>query len=294
MRIPIRSALFGLGKQPGRRLAVSLAGAALLAGTVATVSAAGTAAAGAANMVIKVPLTPQPVGTVKLGVATGGRLLASLNLAGVAPGTRHAVDIQAEGCNTLGAPTFSFPIVTASGTGQVVATVASRQPVSGTVPSSGALFVHLGASVSSPIAGLPIACANLAGWSARHPTLTFQSISDQTGPLKGKATLSYNASAMTLTVHAQACGLAPYCQHAAHIHLGSCAVQGSVHSMMSDLVANAAGDVNEVATFTGVTSPPPATGWYLNLHLGNSNQIAINGVPTILFRPLLCGDIVAP
>jgi hypothetical protein len=35
----------------------------------------------------------------------------------------------------------------------------------------------------------------------------------------------------------------------------------------------------------------PATGWYLNLHQGNSNNIVANGQPTVNFRPLLCANI---
>jgi hypothetical protein len=40
-----------------------------------------------------------------------------------------------------------------------------------------------------------------------------------------------------------------------------------------------------------VTTLVPASGWYLNLHQGNSGNILANGSPTINFRPLLCGDI---
>ncbi len=43
-----------------------------------------------------------------------------------------------------------------------------------------------------------------------------------------------------------------------------------------------------VRTVTGVTTPVPATGWYLNLHQGTSNNILANGQPTPNFRPLLC------
>ena len=50
--------------------------------------------------------------------------------------------------------------------------------------------------------------------------------------------------------------------------------------------------MNETRTVTDVTSPMPATGWYLNLHQGDMNNILSNGNPTINFRPLLCGDIV--
>ncbi len=40
-----------------------------------------------------------------------------------------------------------------------------------------------------------------------------------------------------------------------------------------------------------MTAPVPATGWYLNLHQGNSNNILANGQPTPDFRPLLCAGL---
>ena len=59
-----------------------------------------------------------------------------------------------------------------------------------------------------------------------------------------------------------------------------------------DFSASASGQiVDQTRTVTNVTTPLPASGWYLNLHQGNSNNILANGAPTINFRPLLCGDI---
>jgi hypothetical protein len=49
--------------------------------------------------------------------------------------------------------------------------------------------------------------------------------------------------------------------------------------------------VNQTRVITHVTTPLHATGWYLNLHQGNSRNIVANGSPTINFRPLLCADI---
>jgi hypothetical protein len=40
-----------------------------------------------------------------------------------------------------------------------------------------------------------------------------------------------------------------------------------------------------------VTTPVPTTGWYLNLHQGDMNNILANGQPTLNFRPLLCADL---
>ena len=80
--------------------------------------------------------------------------------------------------------------------------------------------------------------------------------------------------------------------HAAHIHDGSCMSQGPVQYMLMDFMANSQGQiVNQTRTVTGVTSAIPATGLYLNLHQGNSNNILANGAPTINFRPLLCAGI---
>jgi hypothetical protein len=68
--------------------------------------------------------------------------------------------------------------------------------------------------------------------------------------------------------------------------------QGPVKYMLKDLLANSRGKiVNAVRVFTNVTTPIPASGWYLNIHQGNSNQILSNGDPTIYFRPLLCANI---
>jgi hypothetical protein len=62
--------------------------------------------------------------------------------------------------------------------------------------------------------------------------------------------------------------------------------------MLMDLNANSQGQViNETRVITGVTSPVPASGWYLNIHQGDSNTILANGQPTVAFRPLLCADI---
>jgi hypothetical protein len=69
-------------------------------------------------------------------------------------------------------------------------------------------------------------------------------------------------------------------------------VWSPVQYMLMDFVANSRGQiVNQVRMVAGVTMPVPATGWYLNLHQGNSNNILANGQPTVNFRPLLCANI---
>jgi hypothetical protein len=111
------------------------------------------------------------------------------------------------------------------------------------------------------------------------------------GPLRGRTTVAYSPSRHTLTVTVTAAGLTPG-PHAAHIHLGSCMSQGPVKYMLGDLVANRHGRiVHAVRVISNVTSPIPASGWYVNIHQGSTATILDNGQPTIFFRPLLCTDI---
>jgi Cu/Zn superoxide dismutase len=112
------------------------------------------------------------------------------------------------------------------------------------------------------------------------------------GTPQGQATITYNPAAQTISVTLTASGLTPGA-HAAHIHVGSCAAQGAVQYMLMDFTADGNGRINdETRTVGNVTTPLPASGWYLNLHQGTSNNILdAAGNPTINFRPLLCANI---
>jgi hypothetical protein len=112
------------------------------------------------------------------------------------------------------------------------------------------------------------------------------------GNLHGQTTLAYNAAMKTLTVTVKASGFMPGSPHAAHIHQGTCLNQGAPIYMLPDLVADANGMINATETITGVASfTAPTSGWYLNIHQGNSNSILVNSQPALSFRPLLCGNL---
>jgi hypothetical protein len=113
------------------------------------------------------------------------------------------------------------------------------------------------------------------------------------GRLHGWAKISYSAATRTLSVTVTAFGLPPG-PHAAHLHLGTCQDQGGVRYMLMDYVANASGDIaDQTRTVTGVSAAPPSSGWYLNLHLGDSQTIVAHGMPTLSFRPELCANITS-
>jgi CHRD domain len=236
-----------------------------------------------------VPLTPMPQGTVTVGRDWSGTVDATVDAFGLTPGSSHTVELV----NRAGGVVANFGPLTANSVGQAQVTLDS-----GDRHTWGASrLVILNGTAGDPVSAEPIA------QTARYVTdpSTYRLVPVEVsaygadyGTPQGAATITYNPDAQTISVTVNASGLTPGA-HAAHIHVGSCAAQGPVQYMLMDFIADGHGRiVHETRTVTGVTTPLPATGWYLNLHQGNSNNIlTAAGNPTINFRPLLCGDIVA-
>jgi hypothetical protein len=248
----------------------------------------GMLAVPSATAVRHLTLSPMPQATATLGQDAQGHLAVQVSAFGLTPGSAHTVQLLAPGGSSVLA---GFGSLTAGGTGQADATLDSSY--AGSIPS-GNVLVLLNATQGGSVAAEPIAKAPRSAAPAAHRSRSPRRRSSAGHQLRdpsGTATISYNAAAQTLKVTVTASGLAPG-THAAHIHIGSCARQGPVRYMLMDFTANGAGQImNETRVLSGVTTPVPAGGWYLNLHQGNSNTIVQNGQPAIFFRPLLCSDI---
>jgi Cu/Zn superoxide dismutase len=238
---------------------------------------------------MNVSLQPMPSGTVTVG-QDGQGLTAQVNVTGLTPGSTHAVELR-NGATVL----TQFSALTADGTGQANMTLNSNYM--GNIPAGSRVVILNGAMDDGGVDSQQIADTFVGGGDDSGGSMSQLRALDVTSDgsdyqtLSGSATVSYDPAAQTLTVTVNASGLTPGA-HAAHIHVGSCASQGPVQYMLMDLMANDQGQiVNETRVITGVTSPVPASGWYLNIHQGDSNSILANGEPTIAFRPLLCADI---
>jgi Cu/Zn superoxide dismutase len=271
-------------------------GAVVVAGTLAASLAATAQAApltratltahDSANETARVQLTPMPQGMVRLDRDQSGAVDATVSAFGLTPGSSHAVELV----NGDGRVVARFGTLTANGVGQAWASLASRYRHH----LDGTRVVILNGTAGDPVSAEPIAQTRHADGGGTYRLTPVEVSADGTryGTPQGWATVTYDPYAKTISVTVSASGLTPGA-HAAHIHVGSCASQGAVQYMLMDFTANADGRiVRETRTVTGVTTPLPASGWYLNLHQGNSNNILSNGNPTINFRPLLCGDIV--
>jgi Cu/Zn superoxide dismutase len=250
-------------------------------------SGGGSAAAGVSPAAHVLVLQAMPVGTVTFDAASRGHLTVHADMFGLTPGSAHNVDLLIPGRSGI-----QFSSLTADDVGRANQTLESN--LTGQMPRGSRLLVRMGAQ-GGGVATEPVASTGQLSGSARGPyqlvPVEVSSGGASFGTPRGRATVSYNRSRDTLTVTIDASGFTPG-SHAAHIHLGSCARQGPVKYMLKDLTADSHGNiVHAVQAFTHVTTPIPASGWYLNIHQGNSNNILSNGQPTILFRPLLCADV---
>jgi CHRD domain len=287
-RMP-RRALVRLGAGAVSGLLAAAAGLTLAAPAGASESSAPAPGSGAAGppAVHKLTLRAMPSGTVAFGRDGRGRLTVRASMYGLTAGSSHNVDLLVPG----GRGEIRFSPLRASSVGRAASVLTSS--FAGRLPRGSRLLVRMG--VRGSIGREPIAETRRLAAPGRRPLrlipveVSRRGVSF--GTPQGRATVSYSAQHHTLTVAVSASGLSPG-RHAAHIHLGSCMSQGPVTYMLRDLVADRHGRITHaVRVFTGVTTPIPAHGWYLNIHQGNSNDILRNGQPTIFFRPLLCADI---
>ncbi len=251
---------------------------------------AGLAFATTSMASVPTPLGSMPSGSVTVHRTQGGGLALALDVLGLTPGSKHEVALSTGRCNAV-AGGSAVHAVQAQGTGELQASFQVSRHQSA---NAGSVSLLLGTPTSSgggQNPNRPVACVNIPTPLQGSVQLALRSMLGWGSQLAGSFTVTYDAAAQSLTVDVSARGFVPGSSHAAHIHAGSCQQQGAVLYMLPDLVADASGDIHATRTVTGVASPPPATGWYLNIHLGNSNQILSGGNPTLAFQPLLCAAV---
>ncbi|HZR51089.1 MAG TPA: CHRD domain-containing protein [Streptosporangiaceae bacterium] len=275
------------GHRVARRAVVAtLVSGVVAAGTLSLVIAANASPATAKHAtrtVVPLQLRAMPAGRVLLFRDAGNNLDVQVTAFGFTPGSAHVVELV-RGHRVI---TEFNTTLTANAVGQA-AGIDLSSTFGGAVPP-GSRVVILNGTAGDPVSAEPIAESSPA-WPGLM-TYNLHAVEAGLGSARGSAVLVYDPARQTISVTVNASGLTPGA-HAAHIHVGSCQNQGGVQYMMMDFTANRLGQIlHETRTVAGVTSPVPATGWYLNLHQGDSNTILANGQPTIAFRPLLCANI---
>ncbi len=272
----------------GVAAAAALGAAVLIVAASAGASTSSARTVGSATAVVPLTLRAMPAGTVSFGRGSHGYLTVHAHMFGLTPGSSHNVNLVIPGRSR----TIRFGTLTADSVGQADRTLQSK--FTGHLPRGSRVVIRM-AVRGGRIAREPIAETRRLSRPGRRPhrliAVEVSPAGISYGTPRGRATISYNADRHTLAVSVNASGVTPG-PHAAHIHLGSCMSQGPDKYMLRNLVANRQGRiVHAVRVFTNVTTPIPASGWYLNIHQGNSGDILSGGQPTIFFRPLICADI---
>jgi Cu/Zn superoxide dismutase len=262
--------------------------------TSPTAPAQATTTAGAAAGQIVVPLGNEPSGTVTLNWDPQTKFIsARLQMAGLTPGSSHAMHIHQGTCANQGDILVPFLDVTADDHGAINTTVQSADPSEKGLAAGTLLNIHLASSPQLEGPGsprwTPISCADIN--PAASTTLMMAPLPQFGNHPQSQAILSYDPTAKTLTVSARATGLVANSAHAAHIHLGSCESQGAVKYSLNDLVASSDGIAETTTVIQNVDQAPPTSGWYINVHLGSHDQIEKDGRPTLDFAPILCGNV---
>ena len=251
-------------------------------------------ASGAAGPPVVVPLGDQPSGTVMLSWDPQTKnVTAKLQMVGFTPGSSHAMHIHQGSCAAQGDVLVPFPDVTANDGGAIDTTVTSSQPSAAGLAAGTFLNIHLApaAQLGGPgsLGYTPISCADIT--PAASTAVTMAPPPQPGQHPQGSAKLIYDPAKKTLSVDATASGLVAGSAHAVHIHLGSCDSQGAVKYPLNDLVASPTGSAETTTVIQNVDQAPPASGWYVNVHLGSSSQIQQDGQPTLYFQPIMCGII---
>ena len=251
-------------------------------------------ASGAAGPPVVVPLGDQPSGTVMLSWDPQTKnVTAKLQMVGFTPGSSHAMHIHQGSCAAQGDVLVPFPDVTANDGGAIDTTVTSSQPSAAGLAAGTFLNIHLApaAQLGAPgsLGYTPISCADIT--PAASTAVTMAPPPQPGQHPQGSAKLIYDPAKKTLSVDATASGLVAGSAHAVHIHLGSCDSQGAVKYPLNDLVASPTGSAETTTVIQNVEQAPPASGWYINVHLGSSSQIQQNGQPTLYFQPIICGNV---
>jgi hypothetical protein len=269
--------------------AAMTAGGIAIAGAIASSGLAlpASAAPATSKITLRFSLSPMPRAQLEVGP---GRL--SLNGYGFTPGSSHEVAISFPGiqvpvgtltANSGGSASWSYSRPAAAAALRQAAARAGAHP-----PASDPAIrlVILDAGPRTPVIGQTPAITG----GGRYPV---RAVEPGYGVIRpGRVTIVYAPATGTIWVTVNATGFSPGA-HATHIHAGSCQRQGPVIYPFKDFVANSHGVIaNQTRTVTGVKSVEFSGGWYLNLHQGNSDNIATPaGQPTIYFRPLECTNI---
>ncbi len=228
-------------------------------------------------------------------------LQVTINATGLAPNSTHPVHIHLGACARNAAGQILYMLMPmlytlmplqadGHGNGKSETTVKGVQKG---IPARGwYINIHNGPTLNTELEARSIACGDIttnqpAAQTNQQVHLDLVATTAPDEAVQGTASLgtANNALVLTLTVR----GLVPHSKHMAHIHVGSCAMQGPVAYSLQPVIADGKGNATTKTTigpnkFMNI----PATQLYINIHEAGDMQgmQAQQG-----FNPIACGDL---
>lgn len=219
---------------------------------------------------------------------TSQSLDVQLALTGLAPKSKHPAMINAGSCKNPGKMLYTLSDLEATQIGFANSRTTLKSVTDGIPETGWSVSVSDGPGMDRADEAAVISCADVfnptASTSAsQNATATLLNAFGPNQDVSGTADLSVNNHVLMVTILLK--GLVPNSKHAAHIHYGSCASQGPIVHDLKPIIADAAGNATSVATIPNVEAIP-RNGWYVNIHLGNSDLTSQTAND-----PIACGDI---
>jgi hypothetical protein len=275
-----------------------------------------------------VKLRAMPEGTARYFEGMDGNAHVRFSVTGLTPGSKHSVDSRPGTClSHSSSGTLTLGVLRANAEGRAERTFNAGQV--GSMLPRRVLTIREGTQGKvmdggvNPLAAEGLACASVPRRLDHGPQLRVldplpepSSMTDLPAqhtygdwgtyavagmrpslqaPQGGVVRYSY-LGGNTVRISINGFGFSPG-PHAAHIHQGSCGMQGGVVGMIGDLLARPDGVIGSNSAVvhlmaSGPQQPLDLSHLYVNIHQGNGNQIlSADGTPTLQFRPLACANL---
>ena len=245
------------------------------------------------NVQVSAELVHAPVGTANLIWNPDGNVLTvRVSASDLAPNSTHPEHIHGGTCasNPMGPIIYTLNPLIADAHGDATS-VTNIPNVQKGIPASGwYVNIHNGPTLGTALEARSIACGtvynnNPSIASKQTVSLALAGTMDPDESVHGSAQVQIEGNKVIVSIKVS--GLAKNTTHMAHVHAGTCQLQGAVVYPLQPVVADANGDatsttvINNAQNFT-------SSQLYINIH----EAATMNGLTTQTgFNPIACGNI---
>jgi hypothetical protein len=210
----------------------------------------------------------------------------TLNMAGLSPGGSAVTVVLNGSCSAPGGVAWRGAPFTADANGRLSNFVVNYANVNG-VPTNHVVAIETVQGGNETRANYLLACGPIASSKTAGANSGSVTLGQVPGAANGAVSGSATATLAngSLTIKAQASGLAPGSTHASALHLGSCQWLDSVLYDLPKLTADSSGNASASITIDHAQPISPTNNWYIAIDYNSTLNRAY-------FMPVSCGNVV--